>query len=479
MLSPLYKAGRTGIKMQSGSDRKWRHCHPIFATFVGDYPEQTLVACVKRGECYLCQIHRDNVGESHVVHPHRDLEVVLTALEKITQGPVAFANACEAAGIKPVQRPFWQGLPYVNIYYSITPDVLHQLYQGVVKHLISWLRTACGDAEVNARCRRLPPNHQLRYFAKGISHLQRVTGREHSQISSFLLSLVIDTKLISGAPSPRLIQAVQAILDFTFLAQYPVHSTETLDLLDQSLQQFHNNKDVFVHLGIRSDFNIPKLHSMEHYVELIKLFGTTDNYNTEYTERLHIDMTKKAYRSTNFKDEFPQMTLWLEHCEKIFEHESLIKWRLSIQQPTPQLPTVGVVFTWSPKLTKYPSVKGVSAEQLIKLYGAQDLKTCLAEYITWRKFPERSWRSISTTAQSVNLPHLSELHFSIYHFLKFTKLEPYGPEVITDSIHARSARKNKRGQPVPGRFDTVLIASGTGDDDDPSSEFRILCYKQN
>ncbi|KAF8956114.1 hypothetical protein BDZ97DRAFT_1672106, partial [Flammula alnicola] len=28
-----------------------------------------------------------------------------------------------------VQEPFWLNLPYLNIYESITPDVLHQLYQ--------------------------------------------------------------------------------------------------------------------------------------------------------------------------------------------------------------------------------------------------------------------------------------------------------------------------------------------------------------
>ncbi|KAJ7906687.1 hypothetical protein B0H13DRAFT_1880374 [Mycena leptocephala] len=45
------------------------------------------------------------------------------------------------------------------------------------------------------------------------------------------------------------------------------------------------------------------------------LFGTSDNYNTEYTERLYIDLAKDAYRSTNRKDEFSQMTLWLEPSE--------------------------------------------------------------------------------------------------------------------------------------------------------------------
>ncbi|KAJ7928183.1 hypothetical protein B0H13DRAFT_1573399, partial [Mycena leptocephala] len=52
--------------------------------------------------------------------------------------------------------PFWEGLPYTNIFRPISPDVLHQLYQGIVKHLIAWLKECCGEAEIDARCRRLP-----------------------------------------------------------------------------------------------------------------------------------------------------------------------------------------------------------------------------------------------------------------------------------------------------------------------------------
>ena len=80
-------------------------------------------------------------------------------------------------------------------------------------------------------------------------------------------------------------------------------------------------------LGICDSFYIPKLHFAKHYLESIKLFGTTDNYNTEYMERLHIDLVKHVYAATNFKDEFTQMTIWLERKEKVHCHEQYIQWR--------------------------------------------------------------------------------------------------------------------------------------------------------
>jgi hypothetical protein len=42
--------------------------------------------------------------------------------------------------------------------------------------------------------------------------------------------------------------------------------------------------------------DIPKLHSLQHYVEVISSFGTTDDYNTETNEYLHIDYAKDALR---------------------------------------------------------------------------------------------------------------------------------------------------------------------------------------
>src|SRR5438477_11325021 len=131
-----------------------------------------------------------------------------------------------------------------------------------------------------------------------------------------LLGLLVDLRLPDNQSPARLISAVRALLDFLYLAQYPVHTSKTLSNLSDALDRFHANKDVFIDLGIQNNFKIPKLHSLQHYVSSIKLFSTTDNYNTQATDRLHIDYEKEAYRATNTKDEYLQMILWLERTEK-------------------------------------------------------------------------------------------------------------------------------------------------------------------
>lgn len=119
---------------------------------------------------------------------------------------------------------------------------------------------------------------------KGITGLSCVSGAEHAQICCFLLGVIIDARLPGNMSSTRLLRAVCGLLDFLYLVQYPCHSSETLPLLDEALTLFHDNKQIFVDLGIRNHFNLPKLHATRHYISMIRFFGTTDNYNTEYTE---------------------------------------------------------------------------------------------------------------------------------------------------------------------------------------------------
>ena len=204
-------------------DNSVRKIFPILATYVGDYPEQVMVSLVKTGNCPICPALCNKIDnwESNL-KPH-DTHKIIEMFNTIDKGAAEFTKACADAGIKPVQCMFWKNLPFVSIYHSITPDILHQLYQGLLKHLILWIQAVCGDAEIDAWCCCLLPNHHIWLFMKSISHLSCVTGTEHDQISRFLLALVADICLPDGHSNMQLIHTVCAILDFIYLAGYPIH----------------------------------------------------------------------------------------------------------------------------------------------------------------------------------------------------------------------------------------------------------------
>ncbi|KAL1707030.1 hypothetical protein EV121DRAFT_200195 [Schizophyllum commune] len=427
IVRPLKTAGLDGIIMAT-ADGVVRRMHPIYACYIGDYPEQVLCTCAKSGTCAQCGQSNATLGDfdraqaDGIRNAYRKLGPVLDVLSTYDQDPVRYAVRCKAIGLRPIVKPFWQGLPFAHPFRAITPDVLHQLYQGVVKHLVSWLVDVFGAAEVDARCRRMPPNHNIRVFMDGISSLSFVTGQTHDEICRVLLGLVLDIPLPHRAHS-RVVRAVRAVLDFLYLAQYPLH------------------------------FAI-------HYVQNIKMFGTTDNFNTQYTERLHIDFAKHAYAATNKKDEFSQMTVWLERKEKIHRHDQYIKW-CSAGRPALR------PYDWTPpgldldrtaRLSKRASA-AVDLDTLASKYGAEVFIPALKRFIALTNDPSLTRHRLEDAIHTILL-RFSKV--KVWHRLKFIVHDRHtGKRATLDSIHARPARRNKRGLTIPGRFDTALIDDGT------------------
>ena len=243
-----------------------------------------------------------------------------------------------------------------------------------------------------------------------------------------------------------------------YLAQLPVISTQHLTLLDRALSTFHQNKSIFVDLGIHDSFNIPKLHACFHYAHSIRLFGSTDNYNTQHTERLHIDLVKTAYHATNTRDELPQMTTWLEQQEQVYQFAAYIAWRhqhrnnqpASLSQPLPR-PTRYI------KMTRYPSAS-VSINNSKTEYGTDFFCAALARFVILQQNPRMTRARLEQEILDVHLPFNS---VSVYHYIRYQ--DDNGSESTVDSIRIWLHRKDNKGRTVEGRFDTGLICTGAED----------------
>ncbi|KAF8233806.1 hypothetical protein L208DRAFT_1265123, partial [Tricholoma matsutake] len=144
ILSPLIKAGLEGVDMTTGDGRVY--CiHPVLAAYAVDYPEQCLVACTKYGTCPKCKATANDLQHmcpTELRTKKWTLEVIDDSMAS-SQTSSQFYSNCMAMDVSgSLNTPFWKDLPYMDIHHSITPDVLHQLYQGVLKHLINWCQHA-------------------------------------------------------------------------------------------------------------------------------------------------------------------------------------------------------------------------------------------------------------------------------------------------------------------------------------------------
>src|SRR6266403_813311 len=460
-LGPIGPYGETGVEMMSG-DGVWQQCHPVLAIFVGDYPEQALVTCMYYGRCPKCTVAPRQLGEYRPFPLH--VQSAVLNMYILSDGPVCiFHDACYEIRMKPIFHPFWESLPLTDIFRSVTPDILHQMLQGMAKHLIAWLIRIFGAVAIDRRCQALPPNHKVLLFPKGIATLLHVSGHEHKKMCSILLGLIVDLPVPGGLDSSCIVKAMRALMDFLFLAQYESHTGDTISQMQEHLTQFHDNKMVFLNLRVQKQFNLPKLHSLTHYASLIKLFGTTDNYNTEQSERLHIDLAKDAYRATNHKKEYSQMTKWLEHREKVQLYSVFINWRqqqghdLRLPSHIPIGPPSAYALTI--KMMRHPSKKCVYFDTLASDHGVLDFQDALADFIAQLNYPGTSRGALADHAQNTHIPFS---HVPVYHKIKFTKSSNLKQPEIVDTVHVRPEHEESCGQIIPACFNTVLMQGNKG-----------------
>jgi hypothetical protein len=285
---------------------------------------------------------------------------------------------------------------------------------------------------------------------------------EHKDICCILIGLTINLPLPGQQLSACIVKAVRAVLDFLYLAQFHSHTSKTLEYLNDSLARFHHNKHIFVDLGVRKHFKFPKIHSLIHYQTSIALFGTADNYNTEQSKRLHIDFAKDTYCATNRRDQYPQMTTWLKHREKIHQHSIRIdRWKqASAHQDVPRAPGASpigppCVGTRSLKMSVKPSARGVSFDELGHQYGAVGFQNAMARFIARVNHPCATRTALQAYADNTLIPFHS---VSAFHKVKFTSTssDSSKPKIV-DAIHVWPEQRDSSGCVVPPRFDTVLM----------------------
>lgn len=245
---------------------------------------------------------------------------------------------------------------------------------------------------------------------------------------------------------------------------------------------FHDNKDVFIDLDVRREhFNISKIHNVKHYVESIRLLGTADGYNTESSERLHIDLAKCGYSAGNKKNYIPQMTKWLQRQEAIHHFGTYLQWAIpgyradgeaetaevgaedaeaeedDIDEEAEEVPTSSSQNDVVHSVARRPAYKGVPLESVVEDYGTLDLVKHL------NTFTRESGGVVEATEAT---------RYSIYKraVLQLPPIREVSGSPVQDRIYAvkaseaRISTKTGIRAATPTRFSTALIRTAPKDD---------------
>ena len=278
--------------------------------------------------------------------------------------------------------------------------------------------------------------------------------------------------ILFGPAEAGLVHIVWATLDFIYYAHFESHTLDSLQQMDAAWVAFHENLHYFIDKDIWDNFNIPKLHSMQHYIDSIISQGSADGFSTESPEHLHINFAKNAYCATNKRNYLVQMTKWLDHQDSCFHISAYLQWtvegylsklegtlevkdgddgddddidsldNLDLDMSGEQATFLGYT------VAKVPAHQNVPLSHLMDQYGASDMVYQLTTFL----------QHSPLTSCSALLPSLSST-VSVYKCVT-VRLSPacqVTTAVKKDVVHAHPNVPARGHVPVvPAQFDTVM-----------------------
>jgi hypothetical protein len=321
LFQELHDASVQGVETVC-ADGRYRRAYPIVAGVVLDNEDQVLVSGILASGCPKCKTTYQNRGSGNLAPPrtnHETLCAMHAALEHGDRGP---ANALL---LQPIW-PWWANLPYLDFAGSLMPDTLHQLHQGMLKHLLKWTYKAAGKtgpAMVDRYFVAMPNAEGMRHFKQGVSSVKQWTGRESKEVEKQLLPII--ASLDAKGWDQDFVKLARALLDFIYRAQASRMTEDDVVRLERTLVEIHEHKGVLRRMKVflsDSRYNkIAKLHLLSHWPNDTRQMGTADGFSTESPEHMHIQ-SKRAWRASNKVRPTPQMIKFLQRYEALRIHRA-------------------------------------------------------------------------------------------------------------------------------------------------------------
>lgn len=126
----------------------------------------------------------------------------------------------------------------------------------------------------------------------------------------FLLTLKKKIYLLAIADyvPAQMVQALAAFSEFCYIVHQYSLDENYLIALKNALQQFETHHSIFQACGIcPAETSIPHIHALQHYEEVIQLFGAPNGLCPSITESKHIAAVKKPYRHSNHNQALHQI----------------------------------------------------------------------------------------------------------------------------------------------------------------------------
>ncbi|KAF8547631.1 hypothetical protein OG21DRAFT_1527027 [Imleria badia] len=311
----LKTAAAVGI-MMSDPIGNLPYCFTPLAAWIVDTPEESLLAATGPKASPITTAMSKNFGNAHR-HPPCTATDMLSAicsacLQCLPTNYKDFIKVIRKLSLNSIIEPFWLDWALSAPCDFLTPEALHHFHCFFWDHNAKWCIQAVGASKLDFRFTLIQTLVGYCSFDKGISKLKQVTGRDHCAIQRYIIGTM------AGSVPRRVLIALRALLDFCYLAQALVFTTESIDRVAAALQEFHDNKDAIVHHGLHNNWEIPKLELLQSVVPSISHSGAVMQWTADVTEHTHVEEIKMPARAGNNQNYYSQIARHLDRLDQCF-----------------------------------------------------------------------------------------------------------------------------------------------------------------
>ncbi|KAI0080515.1 hypothetical protein K474DRAFT_1704591 [Panus rudis PR-1116 ss-1] len=403
------KPGMTTPEVTLCADGHYRRIVYGLGPYIGDYPEQCLLACIVQGWCPRCTAFPEDLdGSTCTRRSHKLTDVLMTAYNG------SLMNLWEDYGIVADVVPFTVAFPRADIHELLSPDLLHQVIKGTFKdHIVSWVEDYIkGEhskkdadailADIDRRIAAAPSFPGLRRFPEGRGFKQW-TGDDSKALMKVYLPA------ITGHVPDAMVRAIAAFMELCYLIRRDVIDEDTLEKIDEALATFHKEREIFQETGVRvSGFSLPRQHSLKHYRYMIQMFGSPNGLCSSITESKHIKAVKEPWRRTNKYEALGQMLLINQRLDKLAALRVELTARGMLSGSSHMLPSLSR-FSRSSADNTGPQTAATADEMDVEDAGAVEGDPVMAEVCLARCYTRKLPTHPVELATHLNLPQLPVL----------------------------------------------------------------------
>jgi hypothetical protein len=114
-----------------------------------------------------------------------------------------------------------------------------------------------------------------------------------------------------------MVKCFSSFMEICYVVRRNAVTAKDLTRVETEIDRFHELREIFVEVGVRTAISLPRQHALMHYPRGIRYFGSLNGICSTITESKHIKAVKEPWRRSSRYDALYQMLRTISRGEQL------------------------------------------------------------------------------------------------------------------------------------------------------------------